>query len=104
MLLEGPDVFAFNTKGCVVHTALTVKYSREIRIPWALCFLAGIIPLARPRLLRIDEVVGVIAQGFADDKMALPRGRELVLAGCSLISRSTRSPSWNDRGLTFRLW
>jgi hypothetical protein len=34
--------------------------------------------------LSIDEVVGVIAQSFADDEGSLPRGGELVLAGCSL--------------------
>jgi hypothetical protein len=68
----------------VVHTVLTVKSSEEICVPWALCFLAGIIPLARPGLLRVDEVIGVVAQGFADDEGAFPRSRELVLAGCSL--------------------
>ena len=84
MLLEGPEVFVLNTKGSVVHTALTAKSSKEISIPQALCFLAGIVPLARPGLLGIDQVVGVVAQGFADDERAFPRGRELVLAGCSL--------------------
>ena len=47
-------------------------------------FLAGVVPLARPGLLGIDQVVGVVAQGFADDERAFPRGQELVLAGCSL--------------------
>ena len=62
----------------------TVKSSKEVCTPWALCFLAGIVPLASPGLLRVDEIVGVIAQGFADDERPFPRGRELVLAGCSL--------------------
>ena len=68
----------------MVHTASTVKSSKETCIPWALCFLAGVVPLARPGLLGTDQVVGVITQGFADDERAFPRGRELVLAGCSL--------------------
>ena len=41
-------------------------------------------PSCVPWLLRVDGVVGVVAQGFADDEGAFPRGRELVLAGCSL--------------------
>ena len=84
MLLEGPEVFVLNTKGSVVHTASTIKSSKEICIPWALCFLAGVVPLARPGLLCIDQVEGVVAQGFNDDEGPFPRGRELVLAGCSL--------------------
>ena len=68
----------------MVHTASSVKSSKEICVPWALCFLAGVVPLARTGLLCIDQVVGVIAQGFADDEGALPRGRGLVLAGYSL--------------------
>ena len=62
----------------------TVKSSEEIGVPWALRLLAGVIPIARPVLLGIDRVVGVIAQGLADDEGAFPRGRELVPAGCSL--------------------
>ena len=34
--------------------------------------------------LCVDQVVGVVTQGHADDEGAFPRGRELVLAGCSL--------------------
>ena len=68
----------------MVHTASTVKSSEEICIPWPLCLLVGVVPLARPGLLGIDQVVGVIAQGFADDERAFPRGKELELAGCSL--------------------
>ena len=84
MLLEGPDVLVLNTKGSVVHTASTVKSSKKICTRWALCFLAGVVPLPCPGLLSIDQVVGVVAQGFANDERAFPRGRELVLAGCSL--------------------
>ena len=35
-------------------------------------------------LLCVNQVVGVVAQGLAEDEGAFPRGRELVLAGCSL--------------------
>ena len=34
--------------------------------------------------MRVDQVVGVVAECLADDEGAFPRGRELVLAGCSL--------------------
>ena len=68
----------------MVHTASTVKSSEKICIPWPLCLLAGVVPLACSGLLSVNQVVGVIAQYFADDDRAFPRRRQLVLAGCSL--------------------
>ena len=68
----------------MIHTALTVKSSQEVRIPWSLRLLAGVVSLACSWFLRVDQVVGVVAECLADDKGAFPRGRELVLAGCSL--------------------
>ena len=44
----------------------------------------GVVSLACSWLLRVDQVVGVVAECLADDEGAFPRGRELVLAGCSL--------------------
>ena len=41
--------------------ASTVKSSEEICIPWPLCLLAGVIPLACSGLLSVDQVVGVVA-------------------------------------------
>ena len=35
-------------------------------------------------VLCVDQVVGVVAECLANDEGAFPRGRELVLAGCSL--------------------
>ena len=84
MLLEGPNVLVLNTKGSVVHTESTVKSSEEVCIPRALRFLARVVSLACSGLLCVDEVVGVVPQCLADDKGAFPRGRELVLADCSL--------------------
>ena len=74
----------FNTKGSVVHIASTVKSLEEICIPWPLRLFAGVVPLACSGLLSISQVVGVVAQHFADDERAFPRRRQLVLAGCSL--------------------
>ena len=68
----------------MIHTASTVKSSEEICIPWPLRLLAGVVSLACSRLLSVDQVVGVVAQHFADDERAFPRWRQLVLAGCSL--------------------
>ena len=68
----------------MVHTASTIKSSEEICIPWPLGLLAGVVSFACSGLLSIDQVVGVVAQNFADDEGAFPRCRELVLAGCSL--------------------
>ena len=68
----------------MVHTALTVKSSEEICIPWPLCLLAGVVPLECSGLLSIDQVEGVISQHLADDEGAFPWCRELVLASCSL--------------------
>ena len=68
----------------MIHTASTVKSSKKICIPRALCLLARVVSLACSGLLRVDEVVGVVSQCFADDEGAFPRCRELVLAGCSL--------------------
>ena len=34
--------------------------------------------------MRVDQVVGVVVEWLADDEGAFPRGRVLVLAGCSL--------------------
>ena len=79
-----PRIFVLNTKVGVVHTASTVKPSKEIRIPWSLCLLAGVVSFACSRLMSIDQVVGVNAQHLAHDEGAFPRCRELVLAGCSL--------------------
>ena len=53
-------------------------------MPWPLCLLAGVVPLACSGLLSVDQVVGVIAQHFVDNEGAFPRCRQLVLAGCSL--------------------
>ena len=72
----------------MVHTASTVKSSEEICIPWPLRLLAGVVPLARSGLLSVDQIVGIIAQYFADDERAFPRRRQLVLAGCSLDRKS----------------
>ena len=80
----GPKSWYFNTKGSVVHTASIVKSLEEICIPWPLCLLAGVIPLACSGLLSVDQVVGIVAQYFADDERAFPRCRQLVLAGCLL--------------------
>ena len=68
----------------MVHTASTVKSLEEICIPWPLCLLAGVVPLACSGLLSVDQVVGIVAQYFAGDERAFPRRRQLVLAGCSL--------------------
>ena len=68
----------------MIHTASTVKSSKKICIPRALCLPAGVVPLARSGLLSVDQGVGVVSQHLADDEGAFPRGRELVLAGCSL--------------------
>ena len=68
----------------MIHTASIVKSSEKICIPRAFCFFAGVVPLACSVLLSVDQVVGVVAQNFADDEGAFPRCRELVLAGCSL--------------------
>ena len=84
MLLEVPDVLVLNTKGSMVHTASTVKSLEKICIPWPLCLLAGVVPLECSELLSINQVVGVVAQYFADDERAFPRRRQLVLVGCSL--------------------
>ena len=84
MLLEGPVVFALNTKGSMVHTALTVKSSEEVCIPRPLCLLAGVVSLTCSGFLSVDQVVGIVAQYFADDERAFPRRRQLVLASCSL--------------------
>ena len=78
-----PDVL-LNTKGSVIHTASTVKWTKEVCVPWALRLVASRALLACSGLLGVDEVVGVIAQSLADDEGSLPRGGELVLAGCSL--------------------
>ena len=68
----------------MVHTASAVKPSEEICIPWPLCLIAGVVPLACSGLLSVDQVVGVVAQHFADDEGAFPRCRQLVLADSSL--------------------
>ena len=68
----------------MVHTASTVKSSEEICIPRPLCLLAGVVPLVCSGLLSVNQVVGVVAQHFADDERAFPRRRQLVLAGYSL--------------------
>ena len=82
--LGAPKSWFFNIKGSVVHTASAVKPSKEICIPWPLCLLAGVIPLACSGLLSVDQVVGIVAQYFVDDERAFPRRRQLVLAGYSL--------------------
>ena len=68
----------------MIHTASTVKSSEKICIPWALRLFAGVVPLACSGLLSVDQVVGVVSQHLADNEGALPRRRQLVLAGCSL--------------------
>ena len=68
----------------MVHTESTIKSSEKICVPWALRCLARIVSLACSGLLCVDEVVGVVAQCLANDEGAFPRGRELVLVGCSL--------------------
>ena len=68
----------------MIHTASTVKSSKKICIPRALCLFAGVVPLVCSGLLSIDQVVEIVSQHLADDEGAFPRGRELVLAGCSL--------------------
>ena len=68
----------------MVHTASTVKSSEKICVPWAFRLFARVVPLACSGLLSVDQVVGVVALSSADDEGAFSRGRELVLAGCSL--------------------
>ena len=68
----------------MVHTASTVKSSEKICIPWSFRLFAGVVSLACSGLLGVDQVVGVVAQHYADDEGAFPRRRQLVLAGCSL--------------------
>ena len=43
-------------------------------------------------LLCVDQVVGVIAQGFADDEGAFTRGQELVLDDYSLDQSEHKVP------------
>ena len=80
----GPKCWYFSTKGSVIHTASIVKSSEKICIPWAFRLFAGVVPLACSGLLSVDQVVGVVSQHFADNEVAFPRCRQLVLAGCSL--------------------
>ena len=61
MLLGGPVVLYLIQKVAWYILLLTVKSSEEIGVPWSFRLLAGIISLARLRLLRVDQVVGVIA-------------------------------------------
>ena len=68
----------------MVHTTSTVKSSEEICIPWPLCLFVGVVSLACSGLLSVNQVVGVVAQHFADNEGAFPRCRQLVLAGCPL--------------------
>ena len=68
----------------MVHIASTVKSLEDICIPWVLRLFARVVPLVCSGLLSIDQVVGVVAQHFADDERAFPRRRQLVLAGCLL--------------------
>ena len=84
MLLGGPDILYLIQKIAWYMLHLTVKSSEEISVPWSFRLLAGIISLARLGLLCVVQVVGVVAQGLADDEGAFPRGRELALVGCSL--------------------
>ena len=103
LLLGGPGVFILNTKVGMVHTALTVKPSKEIRIPWSLRLLAGVISFACSRLLSVNEVVGVVTRHHADDEGAFPRCRELVVAGCSLDQPEHEVSFLEVSWLTFRL-
>ena len=84
MLLGGPIVLYLIQKVAWYILHLAVKSSEEIGVPWSFRLLAGVVPLACSRLLSVNQVVGVIAQYFADDERAFPRRRQLVLAGCSL--------------------
>ena len=57
----------------------------ELRVPGLAGLLAGCVPLALVRLLRVNEVVRVPgAEILPDNEGAFPGGGQLVLAGCPL--------------------
>ena len=68
----------------MIHTAFNCKIVSGGLVPWSLRLLAGVVSLACSWFVRVDQVVGVVAECLADDERTFPRGRELVLAGYSL--------------------
>ena len=63
---------------------LAVKRAKEVGVPGALSLDSRAVAAVLLVRLYVDEVVGVIAHDPTDDEGSLPRGGELVLAGCPL--------------------
>ena len=53
---------------------LAIERAKQRRVPWTFRFLAGVVPLALPWLLGIDQVVSVVVQRPTDDEGSLPWG------------------------------
>ena len=53
---------------------LAIEWAKQRRVPWTFRFLAGVVPLALPWLLGVDQVVSVVEQRPTDDEGSLPWG------------------------------
>ena len=53
---------------------LAIERAKQRRVPWTFRLLAGVVPLALPWLLGIDQVVSVVVQHPTDDEGSLPWG------------------------------
>ena len=61
-----------------------VERAKEVGVPGALRLDSRAVAAVLLGRLHVDEVVGVVAQDPTDNEGSLPRGGELVLAGCPL--------------------
>ena len=90
VLLGGPVIFYLIQKVAWYILLLTVKSSEEIGIPWSFRLLAGIISLACLRLLRIDQVVGVLPKALLMTKGPSQGAESLCWPAVRWISRRDR--------------
>ena len=58
----------------LVFRLLAIERAKQRCVPWALRFLAGVVPLALPGLLCVNQVVSVVVQRPTDDEGSLPGG------------------------------
>ena len=53
---------------------LAIEQTKQRRVPWVFRFMAGVVPLALPWLLDVNQVVSIVVQRPADDEGSLPGG------------------------------
>ena len=53
---------------------LAIERAKQRHVPWTFRFLAGVVPLALPWLLGVNQVVSVVVQRPTNDEGSLPGG------------------------------